>query len=214
MGCCQCEGIETRFDQAYVAKKLKRYQNEGPKDTTQILIAAIKGSMSKDMTLLDIGSGLGDIQHALLSAGVKESINCEASTAFINACKEEALRLGNADRITHIKGDFVDVAADIPEVDIVTLDRVICCYHEMPELVSKSLGKARRLYGIVIPIDKWWVKLGTWVYYNLRFLFQRNPFRVFVHSTEAIEGLILSQGFERVFFETKGTWQVSVYART
>lgn len=214
MGCCQCEGIETRFDQAYVAKKLKRYQNEGPEDTTQILIDAIKGSMSQDMTLLDIGGGLGDIQHALLSAGVKESVNCEASTAFVNACKDEALRLGNADRITHIKGDFVDVAADIPEVDIVTLDRVICCYHEMPGLVSKSLGKARRLYGIVIPVDRWWLKLATWAINNLRYLFQHNPFRVFVHSTEAIEGLVLSQGFERVFFETKGTWQVCLYART
>lgn len=214
MGCCQCEGIETRFDQTYVAKKLKRYREKGPKGTTQILIDAIKESISQDMTLLDIGSGLGDIQHALLHAGVKESFNCEASTAFINACKEEALRLGNADRITHIKGDFVDMAADIPEIDIVTLDRVICCYHDMPDLVSKSLGKARRLYGIVIPIDRWWVKLATWAYYNLRFLFLRNPFRVFVHSTEAIEGLILSQGFDRVFIETKGTWQISLYARS
>lgn len=213
MGCCQCEGIETRFDQAYVAKKLKRYHEKGPKETTQILIDALKESMSQDMTLLDIGSGLGDIQHALLKAGVKESINCEASTAFISACKEEALRQGNADRIKHIKGDFIEVADDMPEVDIVTLDRVICCYHDMPDLVDKSLGKARSLYGIVVPVDKWWVKLGTWAYYNLRFLFQRNPFRVFVHSTEAIEELIISKGFDRIFFDTKGTWQISVYAR-
>ena len=213
MECCQCEGIETMFDQAYVAKKLKQYHEKGPKESTKILIDVLKESIGPNMTLLDIGSGIGDIQHALLTAGVKESINCEASTAFINACKEEALRLGNADRITHIKGDFVDVAGGIPEADIVTLDRVICCYHDMPDLVNKSLGKARRFYGIVIPIDKWWVKLATSVYYNLRFLFQRNPFRVFVHSTEAVEELIISKGFDRIFFDRKGTWQISVYAK-
>jgi magnesium-protoporphyrin O-methyltransferase len=211
--CCQCEGIETRFDQDYVAKKLKQYHEKGPKESTQILINVLKDSIGQNMTLLDIGSGIGDIQHALLGAGVKESFNCEASTAFINACKDEAKRLGNADRITHIKGDFVDVAGDIPEADIATLDRVICCYHDMPDLVNKSLGKARRFYGIVIPIDKWWVKLANFVYYNLRFLLQRNPFRVFVHSNEAIEELIISKGFDRIFFNVHGTWQISVYAK-
>ena len=213
MECCQCKGIETRFDQEYVAKKLKGYREKGPEASTQILIDVLKETMDQNMTLLDIGSGIGDIQHALLNAGVKESFNCEASTAYIDACKEEARRGGHADRITHIKGDFVAIAGDIPEADIVTLDRVICCYHDMPDLVSKSLAKSLKLYGIVIPIDKWWVKLANSIYYNLRFLLQRNPFRVFVHSTEAIEELIVGAGFNRVFFDVKGTWQISVYVR-
>ncbi|MCK5318827.1 MAG: class I SAM-dependent methyltransferase, partial [Anaerolineales bacterium] len=151
MECCQCEGIEKKFDQAYVAKKLKRYREKGPKDSTRILIEVLKETLDNDMTLLDIGSGIGDIQHALLGEGVKETFNSEASTAFIDACKQEAERQGNANRITHIKGDFVDIADSIPSADIVTLDRVICCYHNMPDLVNKSLEKARKLYGMVIP---------------------------------------------------------------
>jgi 2-polyprenyl-3-methyl-5-hydroxy-6-metoxy-1,4-benzoquinol methylase len=213
MECCQCEGIETRFNQEYVAKKLQRYREKGPKESTRILIKFLKETLENDMTLLDIGSGIGDIQHALLGEGVKESFNCEASSAFIDACKQEAERQGNSNRITHMKGDFVDIADSVPSADIVTLDRVICCYHDMPDLVNKSLAKARKLYGIVIPIDKWWVKLTTSIYYNLRFLIQRNPFRVFVHSTEAVEGLISSKGFERIFYDVKGTWQISVYEK-
>lgn len=214
MECCQCEGIETKFDQEYVVKKLKLYHEKGPKESTRILIEVLEENLDNDMTLLDIGSGIGDIQHALLGEGVKESYNCEASSAFIDACKQEAERQGNANRITHIKGDFVDIADSIPAADIVTLDRVICCYHDMPDLVNKSLAKARQLYAIVIPIDKWWVKLWTSMFYNLRFLFQRNPFRVFVHSTEAVETLIINNGFRSIFSQVKGTWQISVYEKT
>ena len=213
MECCQCEGIETRFDDDYVSKKLHRYREKGPKESTLILIEVLKENLENDMTLLDIGSGIGDIQHALLGEGVKESINCEASSAFIDACKQEAERQGSANRITHIKGNFVDIADDIPSADIVTLDRVICCYHDMPDLVNKSLEKTRKLYGIVIPIDKWWVKLTTSIYYNLRFLIQQNPFRVFVHSTEAVDELIAGKGFDRIFYDVKGTWQISVYVK-
>ena len=165
------------------------------------------------MTLLDIGSGLGDIQHELLHTGVSESYNCEASSAYINACKDEAERQGHASLITHIQGNFIDVVESIPTADIATLDRVICCYHDMPELVNKSLSKTGKLYGIVIPINKWWVKVGINIYYNLRFLIQQNPFRIFVHAPEVVETLIINNGFRNIFNQVKGTWQISVYER-
>jgi len=213
MDCCQREGIETRFDQKYVAKKLERYREKGPKESTRMLIDALKDASVHEMTLLDIGGGIGDIQHELFEAGVTESINCEASSSYIDACKEEAERGGHGAQVTHIKGDFVDVVDRIPSADITTLDRVICCYHDMPKLVSMSLAKTRKLYGFVIPIDKWWLKTVISIYYNLRFLLQRNPFRVFVHSTEALEKLMIRSGFRSIFSQVKGTWLISVYEK-
>jgi hypothetical protein len=75
----------------------------------------------------------------------------------------------------------------------------------MPELVHTSLEKAGSLYGIVIPSDSQLVKWVTSLYYNLRFLVQRNPFRVFVHPVEAIEKLIRSSGYKRIFFQKSGS---------
>jgi hypothetical protein len=83
----------------------------------------------------------------------------------------------------------------------------------MPDLVNKSLEKARKLYGMVIPIDKWWVKLGISIYYNMRFFIQRNPFRIFVHPTDAVDALIIDHGFRNIFSNVKGTWQISVYEK-
>lgn len=211
--CCQCQGIETKFDQKYVAKKLKEYRKIGPKKTTWQLIEALRAEGVDGMTLLDIGGGVGDIQHEMLRSGVSSATNSEASTAYLEACRQEAERLGHADRIRHIPGNFVELAKDIAPADIVTLDRVICCYHDMPTLISLSAQKARRLYGIVYPLDKWWIRLANLVYYNFRNWVQRNPMRLFVHPPEVVEAIIRSNGLEPRFYDVMGPWQVVVYAR-
>lgn len=213
VNCCQCEGIETRFYREYVEKKLREYREQGPKETTRLLLKALLPLITAETTLLDIGGGVGDIQHVLLAAGVRESFNCEASSGYLVAAEREAARLGLEERVTHIHGNFVEISSRVPEADIVTLDRVICCYHDMPDLVRKSLSKARKLYGIVIPVDRWWVKIATQLYYNLRFLLQRSPFRVFVHPIAEIERLIRQAGFHRIFQQNQGGWMVALYAK-
>jgi magnesium-protoporphyrin O-methyltransferase len=213
MDCCQCQGIETKFDQKYAAKKLKQYRKDGPKKTTLQLIEALQVEDSQGLELIDIGGGVGDIQHALLSNGVRSAINIEASSAYLRACQEEAERQGHAEQITHFQGNFVDLAGDIPSADIVTLDRVICCYDDMVQLVELSAQKAKRLYGVVYPRDKWWVKLGNLLYYNLRNWLQRSPLRNFVHPTKAVEDVIQKNGLERCFYREMGPWQVVVFSR-
>lgn len=213
MDCCQCQGIETKFDQKYVAKKLKQYRKNGPKQTTRQMIEALQAEEIAGLTLLDIGGGVGDIQHEMIRSGVSSVTDCEASTAYLEACRQEAERLGQSDRIHHIHGNFVELAKDISPADIVTLDRVICCYKDMPSLVSLSAQKARRFYGLVYPLDRWWVRLGGSIYYNFRFWLQRNPMRNFVHPSEAVEAVIRRNGLDRHFYREMAPWQVVVYAR-
>ncbi len=214
MDCCQCKGMEMKFDRKYVAKKLKKYHQNGAKKTTQQLIEALQAEGIAGMTLLDIGGGIGEIQHALLRSGVSLATDNEASTAYIEACQQEAERQGHADRIQHIQGDFMEMADDIAPADIVTLDRVICCVPDMPALVSLSAQKARKLYGVTYPLDRWWVWLGMEVYYNFRAWLKRNPMRNFVHPSKEIEAVIQNNGLKRCFYRLMGPWQIAVYART
>ncbi len=213
MESCQCQGIETKFDRKYVNKKLKKYREEGPKKTTIQLMEALRSEGIQEMTLLDIGGGVGDIQHGLLKAGVSQAINVEGSSAYSEACQEEAERQGHANKINHRQGNFVDLAEDIPSADIVTLDRVICCYDNMPKLVSLSAQKAKKYYAVVYPRDLWWVKLVNEIYYNFRNWITRNPMRNYVYSTEAVEGEIRKSGLERSFHRDMGAWQVAVFTR-
>jgi len=210
---CQCQGIELKFDWKYVSKELDEYRKNGPKATTLALIEALRAEGVQGLTLLDIGGGVGDNQHALLHSVMTSAIDVEAATAYIDACKSEAERRGHAQRIRHIKGDFVDLADDISPADVVTLDRVVCCYHDMTTLVALSAEKATKLYGLVYPLDEWWAKPGMKFLYNLRFWLQRNPFRVFVHSSEAVENLIRKSGLRPRFARNMGPWQVLVFGR-
>ncbi len=212
MNCGQCQGIEEVFNEPYVTKELSRYRAQGPRKTTHLLIDALKEEGVQGLTLLDIGGGVGAIQHEMLSAGVQSVTNVEASTAYMAAAKAEAERRGYTGRVTYQQGNFVDLAAHLPPADIVTLDRVICCYHDMEKLVGLSAARAGKLYGVVYPRDAWWVKIGL-AFENLFCRLRQSPFRAFVHPTEAIEAIVSSNGFKRRFYHRTLLWQVVVYAR-
>ena len=106
----------------------------------------------------------------------------------------------------------MEVAPRLASADIVTLDRVICCYDDMEALISASAARAERLYGVVYPRDRWWSRAGSSLA-NLACRVRRTPFRLFIHSPAAVERVIRSQGLTRRFYQTTALWQVVVYAR-
>ncbi len=212
MNCCQCQGIEELFSQQYVNKELLRYRAKGPDKTTRMLTEAIKEEGVDGLTLLDIGGGVGAIQHELIDAGVQHVTSVEASTAYLTAAKAEAQRRGLQIVFSYHHGNFVDLAADIAPADIVTLDRVICCYHDMENLVGLSAARARKLYGLVYPRDAWWVKIGL-ALENFFFRLRRSPFRTFSHPTKAVEDILGSNGLKRRSYRQTLVWQVVVYSR-
>lgn len=212
MNCCQCQGIETFFDKKVAIKKLREYRKKGPDKTTRMLIEVLEAEGVGRMTLLDIGGGIGAIQHELLAVGVSSATSVEASPAYIEAAKDETERQGRKDLVTYHHGNFVDLATDIAPADIVTLDRVICCYDDMQALVGLSSARAKNLFGAVYPRDTWWTKIGfTIINFGLRV--KGNPFRIFIHSTEAVDGLVRNNGLEQRFYRKTAIWQVVVYAR-
>ena len=212
MNCSQCQGIEELFSQQHVAKQLSRYRAKGPDKTTCMLIESIEEADVEGQTLLDIGGGLGAVQHELLGAGVQHVTDVDASTAYLAAARAEAQRLGITDHVTYYHGNFVDLAAEIEPADIVTLDRVICCYHDMEKLVDLSATRARKLYGLVYPRDTWWIKLGL-ALGNFVLRLRHSSYRAYVHPTRAVEALLANNGLKRRSYRHTLFWQVAVYSR-
>lgn len=212
MSRCQCEGIESVFDQRLVATQLQRLRRKGALKTTRFLIEALRSRGVRDTTLLDIGGGIGVVHHELLASGAREATDVDASSAYVNAAKSEAERRGLADKTRYIYGNFLDLAGGLPPADIVTLDRVICCFDDMQGLVSASAEKARLLYGLVYPRDAWWTRLGIRLM-NFTRRIRGDKFRVFSHPTEAVESVVRSRGFARAYHREAGLWQVAVFSR-
>lgn len=213
---CQCQGIEELFNRQQVAKELSHYRRNGPDRTTRMLVEAILGIIKKEgferLTLLDIGGGVGAIQHELLEAGVDRAVGVDASTAYIEAAREEAQRRGIADRVSYRHGDFAGLADQILPADIVTLDRVICCYPDLHKLVVASARRASKVYGLVFPRDLWWIRVGVAIA-NLFFRLRGNPYRGYVHPTKAVEALLRKADLQRKYYRRTMVWQVMVYTR-
>lgn len=212
MPLCQCQGIEALFNDRVARKDLKRYRRKGPLKTTRILLNAIRSKGVQGATLLDIGGGVGAVSNGLLEAGAASATVVDASPAYLEAAQDEAARRGNRERIEYHHADFAEAAPQIEPADIVTLDRVICCYDDMPALVSASASKAERLYGLVYPRDTWWDRAGASLL-NFGCWAWRTPFRIFIHPPAAVEQIIHEAGLRRCFRSTTSFWQVVVYNR-
>lgn len=117
-----------------------------------------------------------------------------------------------ADRVTYHYGDFVELGPEIAPADIVTLDRVVCCYADMPRLVDASVAHARRLVGLVYPVDRWWIRAGAAVG-NLGLRLFRQSFRFHVHPTAAVDALVRRNGFAPATARRGLLWQMALYRR-
>ncbi len=209
--CCDRHDYDREFDPELASRKLAAYRRDGPSRPTRLLIDALLSQGVEGLTVLDIGAGVGAIHHGLLEAGAGRATDVDASAAYIAAAGEEARRLGHADRVHYRYGDFTELAGEIDPADIVALDRVICCYPDMPRLVGLSTDRARRLYGLVYPPDVWWMRLGARVINAFRRFSKSTQF--YVHPEAAIDQAVRQAGFEPRFKARTLMWQVVVYAR-
>lgn len=212
MSGCGCEGYESQFGAQHAAKDLKRYRAKGPDKTTRQLLDALREHGVQGASVLDIGAGIGAVHHELLSSGARSATHVDVTGAHIRAAQEEATRQGHTGQVKFVQGDFVAVAADVPPADIVTLDRVICCYPDMERLVSLSAKKAGRLYGAVYPRERWFVKAFVALGNRMRQI-RGNAFRSYVHSVDAIDAALERQGLGKRNVRETFVWRVVVYSR-
>ena len=212
MTCCNTPAWACQFDRKLALRDLRDYRKGHLAATTEALIEALVRAGVEQSTVLDIGGGVGAIQFALLDAGAREATSVDVSAPYLDASREEAARQGRTGRITFQLGDFVELAPRIPAADIVTLDRVVCCYARMEMLVRLSAERSRRLYGLVYPRDRWLERAVVQVQNVFRAL-RRNPFRSFVHSVAAMDALIRSLGFTLRHKVRTFAWEVAVYQK-
>jgi magnesium-protoporphyrin O-methyltransferase len=213
MPCCQCQGIESEFNRRLAARELRRYRRRGPVRSTRLLLDALKPTLTPDSTLLDIGGGVGAIHHELLDAGAVSAVHVDASSAYLDAARGEATRRHHLEAVEFVQGDFVELAPTLAAADVVTLDRVICCYPDMPALVGAAADKAQRILGAVYPPNTWWMRIAMRVLnYFLRL--RHSEFRVFVHPTDAIEAVLRKHGLERATRKRSLVWEICTFTRS
>jgi len=202
---------QRQFSDAVARRDLTRYRRRGPDQTTCLLRDSILGA-GHGKTVLDVGAGVGALSFELLAAGVERVTAVEAAPAYVAAAREEAGRRNVSDRLDLVHGDFVSVGGDVMPADVVTMDRVVCCYPAYQPLLEAALGRSRRLLAFSYPRDRWYVRAAVRIQNLGRALF-RNPFRGFVHSARGMEALLEQHGFVRMRRRETLKWSADLYVR-
>jgi magnesium-protoporphyrin O-methyltransferase len=210
---CGCDEYpSTPFDSDEVRRVRDSYRAGGPDETTQLLLEMIGAEAATGATLLDIGGGIGVIDHELLRLGASRAVLVEASPAYVEAARDEAARAGLLERMEIVAGDFVRRAGEVEEADIVTLDRVVCCYRAADALVPASAAHARKLYGLVVPRDRWYVR---WLIRldNVRWWLKRSAYRAYAHSNARIDERVGAAGLRPRSEAFTAFWRIILYER-
>jgi len=212
MSCCQCQGIENMFDKKAAKRQLKRYLKKGPSKTTSMLLDALHKKGVQGLEFLDIGGGIGAIQYDLIKAGASGGTSIEASSAYIDVVKDEIHQYGLVETVSFKHGDFTAMASDVDSADIVTLDKVICCYDDMSDLVGLSSKLARKIYAVIYPREVWWTKLA-FLMMNFYTRIKGSSFQTFIHPTQKVEEIIFGNGLKRNYYATTLIWQVAIFTK-
>jgi len=209
---CCADDYDLVFDRHEAVNDLEQWRRHGPAPATRQLIDALEAEGIAGARLLDVGAGVGAVHLELLERGAGSAIDVDLSRAFLEVAGEEAERRGMRDRVEHRHGDFVTLAEDLPDAEIVTLDRVVCCYPDLSALLREVARRSTRLIGIVHPWDAWPMRAGMTIL-NLA----RRPFRggcsFFVHRRATMDRLLADAGFTGVFRGGTWFWRVAVYRR-
>lgn len=213
MSCtAHCCAIDSVFDRRIAKRDLDRYRRKGPIPSTRALVAAIREAGVAGASLLDVGGGVGPVTQELLASGAARAMLVDASAPYLAAAREEAERRQTATRVDLRHGDFVELAPELHPADVVTLDRVICCYPDMETLVAASAGLARRLYGTVYPRDGWWTRAYVAVM-NLSRRLRGSAFRSYIFSNAAIDAAVHRAGLTTRSRRRGLVWVVALYER-
>jgi magnesium-protoporphyrin O-methyltransferase len=210
--CCEPD-FERIFDDEEAASDLRSWEQDGLPKSTAELIEALRAADVSNATIVDIGAGVGMVHLELLAAGAASAVDVDASSAYLATARAQAERRGVADRVDYRHGNAVGLADELPPADIVTLDRVICCYPDLPALLGAALRPRPRLIGLVHPTDRWWVRSTAWLLNSLsRLLRRRDDF--YIHRQVEIDRLLHDGGFRQRHKGGSRVWRVAVYERS
>jgi SAM-dependent methyltransferase len=214
-GCCgsgipSCEAV---FDEKAASDDVDRFRRHGPRWATRELIDELStGFALAASSVIDIGAGVGAVHLGLLERGAAHAVDLDGSSAYLRAASVEAERLGFADRVEHVLGDAVVIGPLLEPADLVALDRVICCFADLADLLGAAAALASQRIGLVYPRDIWWIRVGARLTNPV--LFSRSAgFRFRVHRREAIAGLLVGAGFVPLAARDGRLWRVETWER-
>jgi 2-polyprenyl-3-methyl-5-hydroxy-6-metoxy-1,4-benzoquinol methylase len=211
--CCSPKGYRWVFSERYARGEANRYRRRGLDRTSQRIVDFLRQRGVEGRTVLEIGGGVGGIQIELLKAGAARALSIELTPTYEAAARELLRDTGLADRVERRVSDFAESASEVESADIVIMNRVICCYPDMPRLAGAAADHAGEILVMSYPMSRWWTRLGLLIA-NSMLSISRREFHIFVHPPKRILATSESRGLRTVLDQPGLLWTVAALQRS
>jgi len=211
--CCSPKGYRWVFSERSARGEAKRYRRKGLDSTSRRIVDFIKRQGVESRTVLEVGGGIGAIQIELLKAGAAHATSIELTPTYEEVAAGLVKEAGFTDRIDRKVMDFVDPSAQLEAADVVIMNRVICCYPDMPRLAGAAAERTRELLVMSYPREAWWTKIGLKLG-NSALRATRREFQVFLHPPREIIAVSEGHGLRTVLNQTGAFWTVAALSRS
>ena len=201
---------------SFFSKRSKMYARRFKKGKLEkeqrLLLEGIAREGVQQASVLDIGCGVGQLHLTLLKEGAARATGVDMAEGMLSRARAFAQEIGVAEKTTYVLGDFVSVSPSVEAADIAMLDKVVCCYEHLNNLLDASTAKATSVYALTHPADRWLIKLSFMLLIGVRKLF-RADFRPYWHDWNAMRRQIEQRGFRPVYQNATFWWNILVYRR-
>ena len=191
----------------------ERYKNKGLSRSSKLLLRFILDNGVRDRSVLDLGCGAGGLSLELLKEGAGKAVGFDLSPKMIGAATELARADGFESRAKFQLGN--GATSELPESDIVVMDKVLCCYSEWKPLLKNAIEATRVMIGFTVPRDAALTKLPFRLALKVVNYFQRRKGGVlfYLHPLGTIDKTLRESGFNRRKRQGSRFWLVFLYSR-
>jgi 2-polyprenyl-3-methyl-5-hydroxy-6-metoxy-1,4-benzoquinol methylase len=210
--CCTPKGYRWIFSERSAQMEAKRYRRRGLDRTSRRIVDFLKKQGVEGRTVLEIGGGIGAIQIELLKAAAARATSIELTPTYEQAASQLLSEAGMTDRVERKVMDFAQAADQVEGADVVVMNRVLCCYHDMPRLAGAAADHTRQTLVMTFPRRALWMRAGLGLGNGLLWLTRRH-FHIFLHRPSEIIATSQRHGLRPMLNQNGLMWTLAALSR-
>ena len=190
-----------------------RYQRKGLSASSRKLLDLIIERGLEGKTAAELGCGAGGFSIELLKKGAENIVGFDLSPQMIKSANELAKSSGFETRAKFQIGNAA--AVEIPDSDIIIMDKVLCCYSDWKPLLSRAITSNPSSIGFIVPRDEGVAKLPFRVGVRIGNYFQKRKGKIlfYLHPLNLVDRTLHDSGFTQRRKQGSRLWLVFLYSR-
>ena len=198
---------------------IDEYEKKGLKKHTKFILEFFERKNLSNLTLLELGCGVGGLLFHFLDLGVKYAYGVDLSEKMIENAKILAKSKNYSEKTEFFVGDFNSVKRDVLPIkyaDILVADRVLCCSPVPLDILKNMIGFNPKYIVAVQPRKNPLYKLylGARVRvinfkHNVKDHGAKNPYV----EVKEYDKVFQSHRYQRIFQRFRYAWEIIIYEK-